>query len=104
MRQATAYILDHFARPDLSLRRLAALLGISPAQLSRRFRAVRGVTPVAYLRGVRLQKARELLAETDDTLQAIAERCGYRSAFYLSRVFSDRTGQSPSRYRKDSRV
>lgn len=104
VRQATAYLLDQFARPDLSLNRLAAELGISPAQLSRRFRAVRGVTPAAYLRGVRLQKARELLVETDDTLQAIAERCGYRSAFYLSRVVSARTGQSPSRYREDSRV
>ncbi|MEV6966996.1 helix-turn-helix transcriptional regulator [Hamadaea sp. NPDC051192] len=104
VRQATAYILDHFARPDLSLTRLAAALGISPAQLSRRFRAARGVTPVAYVRDVRLRKAREMLAETDDTLQTIAERCGYRSAFYLSRVFSDRTGQSPSSYRHDSRV
>ncbi|NUT02358.1 MAG: helix-turn-helix transcriptional regulator [Hamadaea sp.] len=104
VRQATAYILGHFERPDLSLNRLASELGISPAQLSRRFRAVRGVTPVAYLRSVRLQKARELLAETDDTLQTIAERCGYRSAFYLSRVFSDRTGQAPSRYRRDSRI
>ncbi|MEO3779814.1 AraC family transcriptional regulator [Micromonospora sp. B11E3] len=117
VRQATALILDHFTSPDLSLGELAAALGISPTQLSRwpsgrrrtcrprrRFRAVRGVTPVAYLRGVRLRKARELLTETDATLQAIAERCGYRSAFYFSRVFSNHTGQSPSQYRHDSRV
>ncbi|MEO3741927.1 helix-turn-helix transcriptional regulator [Plantactinospora sp. B5E13] len=104
VRRATVLILDHFTSPDLSLGDLAAALGISPTQLSRRFRAVRGVTPVAYLRTVRLQKARELLTETDDTLQAIAERCGYRSAFYLSRVFRNHTGQSPSQYRHDSRL
>lgn len=104
VRRATAFILNHFTSPDLSLGDLAAAFGISPAQLSRRFRAVRSVTPVAYLRSVRLQKARELLIETDDTLQAIAERCGYRSAFYFSRVFSNHTGQSPSQYRRNRRV
>jgi AraC-like DNA-binding protein len=102
--RATAYIHDHFAVPDLSLGGLATVLGISPAQLSRRFKAVHGVTPVVYLRRLRIREARELLVETDDTLQAVAERCGYRSAFYLSRVFSNHTGQSPSRYRHANRV
>jgi len=101
--RATTYLLDHFTSPDLSLADLAAILEISPAQLSRRFKAVLGVTPVAFLRDRRLQKARELLVETDDTLQTIAERCGYRSAFYLSRVFSNHTGHSPSAYRYSSR-
>jgi AraC-like DNA-binding protein len=104
VRQATAYLHDHFAVADLALGELAEVLGISPAQLSRRFKAAHGVTPVHYLRRVRLRRARELLAETDETLQTIAERCGYRSAFYLSRVFSNHTGQSPSQYRSSSRV
>ncbi len=104
VRRATAHILSHFTSPDLSLGDLAAALGISAAQLSRRFRADRGVTPSAYLRGVRLRKARELLTGTDDTLETIAHRCGYRSAFYLSRVFSEHTGQSPSAYRRTGRV
>ena len=102
--RATTFLLDHFTAPDLSLGELAAELGISPSQLTRRFQAVHGVTPVAYLRSVRLQKARELLTETDETLQAIAVRSGYRSAFYLSRVFTNHTGQSPSAYRQSSRV
>ena len=102
--RATTYLLDHFTSPDLSLTELAAVLEISPAQLSRRFKAVLGVTPVAFLRDRRLRKARELLVETDDTLQTVAERCGYRSAFYLSRVFSNHTGQSPSAYRHSTRV
>ncbi|MEU8143210.1 helix-turn-helix transcriptional regulator [Nonomuraea sp. NPDC048901] len=81
----------------------ADTLGVSPSLLSRRFRDVRGVTSIQYLRGVRLQKARELLSGTDFTLQNIVEQCGYRSAFYLSRVFKASTGQSPSEYRAGSR-
>ncbi|WP_166678479.1 helix-turn-helix domain-containing protein [Kribbella voronezhensis] len=104
VRRATTYLLEHFASPDLSLADLAAALGISPGQLSRRFKAVQGITPVAYLRSLRLQKARELLTETDATLQTIAERCGYRSAFYLSRVFTRHTGHPPSHHRNANRV
>lgn len=102
--QATACLHDRCGSPDLSLGDLAGELGISAAQLARRFKTTHGVTPAQYLRGVRLRRARELLAETDATLQTIAERTGYRSAFYLSRVFSRETGQSPSQYRQAVRV
>ncbi|MFD7155620.1 helix-turn-helix domain-containing protein [Kribbella sp. NPDC059898] len=102
--EATAYLHDHFTSPDLSLGDLADQLGISPAQFSRRFKAAHGVTPAHYLRRTRLRRARELLTETDDTLQTIAEHSGYRSAFYLSRVFTNHTGQSPSQYRQTVRV
>ncbi|WP_432889154.1 helix-turn-helix domain-containing protein [Kribbella sp. CA-245084] len=104
VRSALTYLNEHYASPGMSLTELAAVLGISPSQLSRRFRAVRGTTPVGYLRDLRLQKARELLTETNQTLQVIAEHTGYRSAFYLSRVFSAQSGQSPSEYRRTSRV
>ncbi|MEV0354092.1 helix-turn-helix transcriptional regulator [Nonomuraea sp. NPDC050680] len=103
VRKAVVFILDNFASPDLSLGDLARTLGVSPSLLSRRFRDVRGVTPIQYLRDVRLGKARELLSGTDFTLQNIAEQCGYRSAFYLSRVFKVSTGQPPSEYRAGSR-
>ncbi|MEU6711421.1 helix-turn-helix transcriptional regulator [Nonomuraea sp. NPDC046802] len=104
VQKAIAYILGNFTSPDLSLGYLARTLGVSPSLLSRRFSHDRGVTPIQYLRSVRLRKARELLTGTDFTLQNIAEQCGYRSAFYLSRVFKTSTGQSPSGYRAGSRV
>ncbi|MET8157776.1 helix-turn-helix transcriptional regulator [Sphaerisporangium sp. NPDC005289] len=102
VRAAIAFILDDFASPELSLGALAKTLGVSPSRLSRRFRDAQGVTPIQYLRGVRLRKARELLTGTDHTLEHIAEQCGYRSAFYLSRVFKATTGQPPSAYRAAS--
>ncbi|WP_141860232.1 helix-turn-helix domain-containing protein [Kribbella jejuensis] len=104
VQEATTYLHDHFSAPDLSLGELAELLGISAAQLSRRFKAVHAVTPVEYLRAIRLRKVRQLLAETNDKLQTIAGQTGYRSAFYLSRVFTNQTGQPPSGYRRTHRV
>lgn len=102
--RAVAHLRRHFAAPDLSLARLARHLHLSPAQLTRRFRAARAVTPIAFLRSVRLQHAQRMLIETDDTLQVIAERTGYRSAYYLSRVFRAHIGQPPSEYRHRHQV
>ncbi|MNG29018.1 HTH-type transcriptional activator Btr [compost metagenome] len=53
---------------------------------------------------VRLTRARLLLVETQDSLESIAEQCGYQNAFYFSRVFSQHMGMSPSGYRKNYRV
>ncbi|MDF2723961.1 MAG: hypothetical protein K0Q59_3636, partial [Paenibacillus sp.] len=52
----------------------------------------------------RLQKVCNLLTETDQTLEQIAEQCGFQTAYYLSRVFTKEMNTSPSRYRINHRV
>jgi transcriptional regulator GlxA family with amidase domain len=89
---------------DVSLGRLAAELGLRPVQLTRRFAAVLGRTPLEHLTLLRLARARGLLLETDLPLEAVARRCGYSSGFYLSRLFSAREGISPSEFRRQRRV
>lgn len=92
------------AAGELSLRELAHVLALSPVQLTRRFREAYQETPSAYLKSLRLQKARSLLQETELTLAQIAERCGYENGFYLSRVFTKEAGVSPAAYRRQHRV
>lgn len=103
MAEAAAMIAGGAAGP-LSLLALARTLGLSPVQFTRRFRAAFQETPSAYLKSVRLAKARTLLKESELNLAQIAERCGYENGFYLSRVFSQSTGMSPAEYRKRHRV
>lgn len=104
MARAAQYLQQHAKDPSLSLRALASSLSLSPVQLTRKFQAAFGVSPSAYLTSLRLQKARALLLETADTLDEIAERCGYENGFYLSRVFSKKMNMSPSAFRKTYRV
>lgn len=104
MRRAAARIEQGCVSADLSLHDLAGSLGLSPSQLTRRFRAAYGTTPVAYCRTARLTRARRLLLESEETLERIAAQCGYRSAFYFSRVFTQQIGQPPSAYRRRHQV
>lgn len=95
-----AVLLRNQASDPLSLKDLAASLGISPVQFTRKFKSAYGVTPRAYLTRVRVEKAKMLLLETKLTIDQIAECCGYPTGFYLHRVFLKHVNMSPSHFRK----
>ncbi len=102
-----AQALESLAKRALQrfhIREIAAEAALSPVQLVRRFRAATGQTPRQHVEAIRLAHARRLLSDTDYTLDSIADQCGYESAFYLSRLFKQRTGVSPSEYRTRNRV
>jgi AraC-like DNA-binding protein len=79
---------------------LAARTGVSRASLARRFTDVVGESPMAYLTGWRLTLAADLLRQGDATLEAVARRVGYGSAFALSTAFKRERGVSPQEYRR----
>ncbi|MFD4997845.1 AraC family transcriptional regulator [Streptomyces buecherae] len=78
---------------------LAAEVGVSRAALARRFTALVGEPPMAYLAGWRVALAADLLRETDQTVDAIARRVGYANAFALSVAFKRLRGTRPSDHR-----
>ncbi|MFC5745515.1 AraC family transcriptional regulator [Actinomadura rugatobispora] len=81
---------------------LAAKVGASRAALAQRFGRLVGETPMAYLTGLRLAQAADLLRETDATLEAVARQVGYGTAFALSTAFKRERGVSPQDYRARS--
>lgn len=85
----------------ITLEDVARRMGISPFQLSRRFRKVFGISPSIYRARLRIQHARELLLGTNWTTDRIAEACGFENAFYFSRVFSRLVGRSPRDFRRE---
>ncbi|MFJ9540973.1 cupin domain-containing protein [Streptomyces sp. NPDC101225] len=78
---------------------LAGKAGVSRAALARRFTELVGEPPMTYLTGWRLALAADALRDTDDTLEAIARRVGYGSAFALSSAFKRVHGVSPQEHR-----
>jgi AraC-like DNA-binding protein len=79
--------------------RLAAEAGVSRPTLARRFTALVGRPPMAYLTWWRLILAATRLRDTSDTLAAVAGRVGYSSPYSLSHAFEKEFGITPGRYR-----
>lgn len=101
--QAIRYIHEHYELP-LTIDSLAATLECSPRHLARLFRnSDIGQSPSDYLIRFRIQKASELLIQTELTLQEIAMNVGYQDGYYFSRMFKKYKGLSPIRYRQERR-
>ncbi|OKJ60301.1 AraC family transcriptional regulator [Streptomyces sp. CB02009] len=84
-----------------TVERLAAEAGVSRPTLARRFTALVGRPPMAYLAWWRLTRAAALLRDTPDPLAAVARRVGYSTPYALSHAFRREFGTTPGQYRAD---
>ena len=99
VRRAVACLHADLAR-DWTLEALAREAGLSRTALAQKFREAMGDTPLNHLRTLRMQKAMRLLAETTDTLEAVAAQVGYQDAFSFSKVFKRTVGLAPRDFRR----
>jgi len=97
--RAVAYVAEHHARP-LDVATLAAVAGLSPSRFTALFRAHTGTSPMGYVRKVRVDHARRLLADVDLSIKEVAARVGFDDAFHFSKVFRAVDGLAPTRYRE----
>jgi AraC-like DNA-binding protein len=87
-----------FAQP-LDVPAVAQVAHVSPAHFSRQFRATFGETPHRYLQRRRVERAMELLRETDRPVTEICFDVGFSSLGTFSRTFREVLGEPPSAYR-----
>ena len=85
---------------SITLESLSQKFFLERTYIGHMFSRMTGSSPIKYLTAVRIQKSKELLRFTDDTLAEIAEKVGFSSEQYLSRVFKGLEGISPREYRK----
>ena len=88
---------------DFTLIELARLCNSSVFHFARSFSARVGRAPFRFQRGLRLQKAAELLVSTDLSVELIAGKVGIENATHFSRLFRRQCGLSPIEYRKQQR-
>lgn len=86
---------DHF-----SLAELAAKYHLSISRLSHLFKSVTGYAPIEYLTACRLSAAKNYLGTTDLPIKDIIELCGFGDQSNFSRLFREKTGKTPTEFRK----
>lgn len=93
---------NHMADP-LTLSQVAGIVGVSVRQVNRLFRQHLDTTTTAYYRGLRLQKAQALLSGSLLSVSDVSIATGFSNPAHFSRVFSAQFGNSPQRYRHQSK-
>ncbi|MFD0712577.1 helix-turn-helix domain-containing protein [Paenibacillus sp. GCM10027626] len=99
--QVKRYIADNYANSELSLAHLSGEFGVSASYLSRLFKDEFGEKFNDYVARVRIDRAIELLKESEATVGDIAAAVGYGQTLTFIRVFKKATGNTPGNYRKD---
>jgi len=94
---------EHLAE-DLPVERLAKQAAMSKRTLSRRFAERAGTSPVEWVIGLRLTRARQLLERTTRGIDEVAAECGFGSAPALRHHFRERLETSPAAYRSHFRM
>ena len=96
--QVLDYIDAHLGQ-NLKLENLAQLLDMSQFHFSRLFKQSMGLAPYQYLTQQRVERAKQLLKQTDRSIVDIALHCGFNSHSHLSKKFRQITGMTPKSYR-----
>ncbi len=101
MWKMTGFVHRHYDE-KLSLENIAAAGAICRSSACALFKKYIGLSPNAYLVRYRVQKAREMLRDTNRSVFEIGLACGFQSASYFSRSFRQETGLAPQAYRRQA--
>ena len=93
-------IETHLADTDLRVSSICKYACVSRTKLHNKLVSLTGMSATAFIRSMRVEKARQLLVETDMNIISIAYETGFRSHSYFSRVFSKQVGMSPKEFRR----
>ena len=94
LRKAIAYIRLNY-HSDININKVAEEVGISERYLRNLFSQYLNLSPLDYLNQIRINKAVELLRNTEMSIKEVCFQCGFQSPQYFSRIFKQQMGVSP---------
>jgi AraC-like DNA-binding protein len=97
--RAERMLMDSVDQPP-AIPGLARELGVAYSYFRREFKRHTGLAPYQYVRQMRLEKARRLIGNSSESLQAIADRLGFASPYHLSAAFKKHYGLAPDHWRR----
>lgn len=96
--QVVEYIQTHFC-DDINISEMILQTGLSSSHFHKCFRDYTGKSPSNLITSLRIEKAKNLLCMTNNTISEITYQCGYFNQVYFSHLFKQHTKLTPSQYR-----
>ncbi len=104
IQKLTAYLKEHCTDPNLTIGSAAEAMGMNSAKVSILYKEHTGMHPSAYLQSLRMERAKELLRDSDLPIKEIAVQVGYFDSSSFIRRFRQNTSMTPAQYRQTTRV
>lgn len=103
IRDVQLYIKNHIVN-DLSLNRVAEMVSLNPSYLSKLFKDDTGINFVDYINTQRIDMAKEMILQTDKTIDEIARDVGFNSSTYFIKKFKEVNGVTPRNFKLQNLV
>lgn len=94
-------IVRNISDSGYSVNELSSDMAVSRSQLHRKLTALTGFSTTNFIRMIRLEKAKDMLANNEGNVSEIAYRCGFNSQSYFTKSFSEHFGGPPSQFSKN---
>ena len=94
------FVEENIGNSDAGVGDMAQAAAVSRSGLQRKLKQAMGITPLDLMREARINRACQLLTQTDKNISDIAYACGFTDPKYFSRSFRQSTGLSPTEYRE----
>ena len=94
-----AWLSDHF-KEEITLETMAKMISVSKRTLLRKFHKSTGYLPNQYLQKLRVEQAKHLLVNTNDSFEYITYRVGYSNSSSFRKLFKKLTGLNPVQYKE----
>lgn len=101
--KAMDFIEKNMENPNLSVEEMGKVVGISRITLYRKIKALTNLTPIEFIRDVRLQRAAQLLDQRKLNVNEVAYMVGFLDLNYFRRCFKEKFGHTPKDYLNQSK-
>lgn len=101
--KAMLQFINQNLEEELKVSDIARAANVSESECLRSFRRLTGVPPMRYVQQLRMQKAAEMLTNTELTVTEIAAACGFADLSYFTKVFKSSCNTTPTDYRNNRR-
>ena len=93
------FVLNHIENP-VRISELASAAHMSVRSLFRYFEKTKGISPLEFVQRMRIDRAKQLLEQTQDSVDSITAKCGYEDVSSFRKLFRNRVGMTPKEYRQ----